>query len=161
MDMKEEDRAALLEFVQSGGLQDVVGTTRSYWGSRANQAGREVIGQYATAIGVDPKTLPPRAIARMASNIRFFIEEDRTGERQQRFEMGDPSFIDECVQDMLGLYVEPVRRATATAGARNLEQNRRLPAQGGPAGAPGPQAGQPQTRQQKREAARQFVLSNR
>jgi hypothetical protein len=152
----------LLQLVQSGQLNEILGTMQSYWGRHAQTTARDLVSQYAKAINVDPSTIPPRAVQRMAMHLKSFIEEDQTGERQMRFEHGDPRLVEECLADVQGLFVEPVRRSTNVGAAQNVERNRQLPNQG-PRGAVPPQGGgqQPRSRAETREAARQFVLNNK
>lgn len=153
----------VLALVQSGQLNEIAGTTQAYWARHAQQVSRDLVTRYAASVGVEPSTLGPRATNRMALQLKAFIEEDQTGDRQYRFEMGDPSLVEECLADMQGMFVEPVRRSTATAAARTVEQNRRLP-EAGARGAVPPAAAAPAgpiDRKARREAARQFVLANR
>lgn len=153
----------VLGLVQSGQLQELTGTTQAYWNRHAQTYARDMVAGYAKAIGVDPSTLSPRAVNRMALQLKAFIEEDPTGERQYRYEMGDPRLMEECLADVNGLFVDPVRRATNTAAARTVENNRRVPDAGprGPVPAQGGAPAQGRNRKDVREAARQFVLANR
>ena len=151
----------LLELARSGQLQEMRGTTDAYWQRHAQNTARELVTAYAKAIGVDATSLPPKAHQRMALQLKSFIEEDATGERQTRFEMGDPQLVQDCLDDMQGLFVEPVRRSQTQLAARTIEQNRRLP-DSGPRGQV-PPGGPPaqRTRKETSQAARQFVLNNR
>lgn len=124
----------LLELAQSGRLDDALGTTNSYWTRHANTYAREAALAYAKEIGKDLKDLPKNTVPRMALNLQAFIQEDRTGQRYQRYEMNDPSLIEEWLdQDIRPLYSTPLRSSLATQGARQVERNRRLP-QGGQRG---------------------------
>jgi len=153
--------AQVLELAKSGQLDELRGTAEAYWGRHAQTTARELVTQFAKSSGVDVSTLSPRVQNRMALHLKAFIEEDHTGQRQHRFEMADPSIVTECLADMDGMFLDPLRRSTAAAAARNLEQNRRLP-EAGVRGAVPPNPERPaQTKAERREAARQFVLSNR
>jgi len=153
----------VLALAQSGGLQEIQGTTQAYWNRHAQTLARDMVAGYAKSVGVDPSTLNPRAVQRMALHLKTFIEEDPTGERQYRYEMGDPRLVEEALADVAGLFVDPVRRATNTAAARTVENNRRVPDAGprGPVPAQGGAPAQGRSRKDVREAARQFVLANR
>jgi hypothetical protein len=151
----------ILELVKSGRLAEMQGTVEAYWGRHAQTTARELVNQFAKSAGVDVASLSPRAHNRMALHLKAFIEEDPSGQRQSRFEMADPSLIEEALADMNGLFIDPVRRSTAAAAARTVEGNRRLP-EAGVRGSVPPNAEKPaQTRSEKREAARQYVLANR
>lgn len=156
-----EQLQQVLKLVQSGQLNEMAGTTEAYWARHAQSISRDLVTKYAASVGVEASTLGARATNRMALQLKAFIEEDQSGQRQYRFEMGDPVLVEECLADMQGLFVEPVRRSTATAAARTVETNRRLPEAGPRGQIPPSAAAAPKSRKDIREAARQFVLSNR
>ena len=123
----------LLDLAASGRLDEVLATNQSYWSRHANTYARDAAGAYAKEIGVEVKDLPKSTINRMALNLQAFIQEDPSGQRYQRYELGDPGLLDEWLDDMKATYITPLRTRMATQGARTAEQNRRLP-QGGRGG---------------------------
>lgn len=155
--------ARVIQLASSGQFDEMSGTTAAYWQRHAQNFSRDIVEAYAKSVGVEANSLGPRALNRIAAQLKAYIEEDRTGERQERYEMGDPTLRDEFVADLTGLFTDPVRRSTNTAAARTVENNRRVP-DAGPRGAVPAQAGggaKPKTRAEIREAARQYVLANR
>lgn len=147
---KQALREALLEVMPElqdlGQLRETAGqgssVERAYWARIGNENGRAALAGLAKAMNRDVKDFPPNALPRIKRELLGFIREDETGRRGRRYEDGDPTLIDEFVQDVTGFWVAPTRQAVVQANAQNVERNRRLP-QTGPAGGVPPAEGAP------------------
>jgi hypothetical protein len=149
----------LLELLQSGQLEELRATGSSYWNRHANTFARDAATAFAKEVGVEVKDLPAHTVNRMALHLQAFIQEDRSGQRYQRYEYGDPALIEEWLADMKSMFVTPMRTRMASQGAATAERNRRLP-QGGQRGAMPPGGGQPPARLRGKDlmqAARRYA----
>lgn len=149
----------VLELMESGRLDSFEQSDQAGWRRHAMSMTQMAVDTYEKAAGLAAGSAPPRAIQRMARALQDFVEEDRSGERQSRYEMGDPTLIKECIEDLSGFFVKPIRALGQQHGARLTDQNRRLPSQGPRGGVP--PAGPPRkmTRAEKSQAAREYVLN--
>ena len=157
----------LRQMQESGTFGELTGMRDSYWQRHANTAARNAVAAYAKAAGIEAEQLPPNTMIRMARLLQLHIEEDETGRRQWRFENDDPSLMDEFMQEISGMFINPMRTAATRNTAQQVQINRGLPDTTGGGNIPGNGAGAagdpPQRLRGKdlREAARNFVLQNR
>lgn len=150
----------VLELAQSGQLDNLLSSDSAGWSRHAFQMTNSAVDAYAKAVGVPADKLPQRALTKLASELKGFIEEDGSGQRLQRYEAGDPRLIGEFIEDLTGFFIAPVRQAQTQLGAQLADRNRRLPSAGPKGGVP-PQGGaQKKSREEISAAARQFVLEN-
>ena len=152
-----EELRELMEWAKAGGHKAASSVEDAHWRRQAQQYGRELVQTYAKAINVDPATLPPKTMGRMANLFQAFIAEDRTGERTWRYEAADPDLLTEFVQEITGIFIEPQRRAATTTAATTVETNRNLPRVGPRGGVPPATPPAKLKGAELRQAARAFV----
>ncbi len=167
---REQLRSAFLEMfpeMQSlvngelhGAVQGSQASENAYWRRHASTMTGSAVDALAKELGQNAKDMGPKARARMAGELQRFIAEDTSGERNARYEEGDPTLIEELIADIRGFYVEPVRRSTTVTGAAAVERTRRLPSQGPSGGVPPtPPADKPKAGKALHEGARQDFLA--
>lgn len=132
---------------------------QAHWRRHAGQMVNQALSAWAKETGrTDVKTLGPAARGRMVNEMRMFINADPTGERNARYEEGDPTLVDELIAEMRGYYIDPVRQSATVTNATNVERTRRLPSTGQqgamPPAAPGPK---PKGRDLHEAARQQFL----
>jgi hypothetical protein len=132
---------------------------QAHWRRHAGQMVNQALSAWAKETGRgDVKSLGPAARGRMVNELRMFINADPTGERNARYEDGDPTIVDELIAEMRGYYIDPVRQSATVTNASAVERTRRLPSTG-PSGAMPPTAPGPKpTGKALHEAARQQFL---
>jgi hypothetical protein len=127
----------LFQMVESGQVDELGGTSDRVWKQHAHRMTSQAQEQYAKAVGVTVDKLPERAVNRLAREMKAYIDEDRTGDRLSRYEIGDPGLISDFIKDLTGFYVEPVRRQFPTRAAAAAARVQGLPASGrGASGTP-------------------------
>ena len=142
---------------EDGTFDSLVQTRDSVWGRNAHDAGGRAAAAWAEATGVKVSDLPPATQQRLGRDLRNFILDDETGAREQRYNRGDPSLIDEFVTDLKGVFVTPFQQQQQQQVVQRQVQVGRLPQQG-PKGGPPPQQGERRLdRRAVSEAARQSV----
>lgn len=142
---------------EDGTFDSLVQTRDSVWGRNAHDAGGRAAAAWAEATGVKVSDLPPATQQRLGRDLRNFILDDETGAREQRYNRGDPSLIDEFVTDLKGVFVTPFQQQQQQQVVQRQVQVARLPQQG-PKGGPPPQQGERRLdRRAVSEAARQSV----
>lgn len=153
----------VLELARSGRLQEFGQTGDAFWHRHALDTARGAAQKFATAAGITADKLPKGFEQRIAQQMMSFIQADRTGQRYQRYEGGDPTLVDEFVTELQEVWLNPFRVAANNDTARNLQQNRGLP-QRGASGAVPPNGGNgappKRTRDEIRAGARDFVRRN-
>lgn len=142
-----------------GGVRGAAQAEQAYWGRHASTMTQNAVDALAKELGQDAKAMGPQARSRMAAELQRFIASDRTGERNDRYEQGDPTLIDELIEDLRGFYVEPVRRSAGVQGASAAERVRRLPSTGPSGGIPPTPAPDKPKGKALHEAARQDFLA--
>lgn len=153
---KEAVLNRMLEAFEEGGAWDSVVQTRdNVWGRNAYDAGGRAAAAWAKLMGVEVKDMPKVTQQRLARELRSFILDDQTGQREQRYNFGDDTLIEEFVNDLQSTYVTPFRQQQQQQAVTRQEQVRRLPQQG-PKGGPPPQQATPRVdRRAVSEMARQ------
>jgi hypothetical protein len=154
----------LFEFQQQGGFNEALEGGRAYWTGHALNMSRALASSFAEQTGRDVRDLSPGHVKRFAGALRDFCNDDRSGERWQRYDEGDLSLVDECLEDLMGFYVTPRQTAVTTTNAQQVERTRRLPQQGVRTAPPAPQVqqteGQPRfaNKKERFRAMRQALL---
>jgi hypothetical protein len=130
----------LLDWLDKGGPDSMGSFEGASWRRHAQGMVTSALSEFAKATGTTVEKLPQGALGRMAAQLQSFIAMDRTGQRNERYEAGDPSLVTEFVKDLVGFYVDPYRQQRTTAVAETVQRGRRLPAATRQAAAPGPGA---------------------
>lgn len=144
-------------FQENGEFDTLIQTQQSIWGRTAYDAGGRAAEAWAKLTGQDVKEMSPAHRNRLARDLRNFILEDETGRREQQYNAGDQSLIEDFVQDLQGFFVKPLQQQSQQQAVQRVEAARRLPQQG-PRSGPPPQAGSPRPdRRAISEQARQAV----
>lgn len=148
----------VIEMARTGRLSEFEQTGDAYWKRHALSVSKDAAARFAKVAGLTEDKLPKGFERRIAGQLMEYISADRTGERYQRYEQGDSSLVDEFVEDLQNVWLNPFRVQANVDAALHVEKNRGLP-QRGPAGAVPPQAGggKKRTRDETRAAARDFV----
>ncbi len=157
-------RDALFQVVP--GLKDLLGVDfqaltqqtsevqRAHWQRHGQSMTSEALKQIAPLLGREVKDLQAAA-PKFRLMLRQFVEEDRTGQRAERYATGDLSLIDEFVSDVKGFWFTPAQQQSQQAAAHQAERVRRLPSTGQTGGVP-PSDGPPKPQgKDVHEAARQ------
>lgn len=143
------------------GRDSIDGFQASYWGRHAAETVNDAVQQYAAAAGVTVEKLGATATAQMARQLQSYISADGSGGRREAYERRDPGFIKEFIADLTGFFVNPLRAATATTSAQNVQRAQSLPSSRGAAGVP-PSGAAPTDRPKGKalhEMARQALLA--
>lgn len=165
---KQQMREALLEVMPElrdiGELKQTAGqgggAEAAYWRRHGHEMSRQALAGVAKAMNREVKEMGPTARERVSRELLGFIRSDRTGERNARYEDGDPTLIEEFVGDLTNFWIQPTRQATVQANAQNVERTRRLPQTGPAGGVPPPDgAPAPKTAKEVHERARQRFLA--
>lgn len=156
--------AQVLELARSGRLQEMGSSGDAYWQRHALTTARDAAGKFATAAGITADKLPQNFERRVARELMAYIQSDRTGQLYQRYEQGDPTLVDEFVNELKGAWLTPFQVQANNDTARNHDQNRNLPRRGVSGGVP-PNAGNngnppKRSREEIRRGAREFVRQN-
>lgn len=125
-----EDRLdQLLGFVDH--IPNVTATLDRYWNSSV-QSTLDAVSTKFDALGIKVNMADPDDAEIVRGSLVSYIKADRTGAREQRFEAGDPSVIDDFAKYFHGKFVGGARVAATTSTARELEDQRRRLPQAGP-----------------------------
>ncbi len=147
--------AELLDGKLSEGVEAASRREEEDWQRHGLRMVNQGVTAWAKVMGRDAKALGARGQQFIMNELRQFIGADRSGERNRRYEQGDPTLIDDLVADMQGYYVDPVRQASTTTAATAAERNRRLPSTGPVGGIPPTAPGEKPKGKAVHEAARQ------
>jgi hypothetical protein len=163
--MREAIAELFPELKEIGQLREQAGqggaAEAAHWRRHGHDMTRQAVSGLAKGMGREVKDMPANTRERVSRELLGFIRSDRSGERNARYEDGDPSLIDEFVADLTGFWIQPTRQAAVTANAQNVERTRRLPQTGPSGGVPPADApAAPKTAKEVHERARQRFLAS-
>lgn len=134
----------MLEMGASGTFDELGQSGNAMWQRHAADMSRYGVEQLAKTMGKTAKDLGAGGLRRVARELQSFIQEDPSGERRSRYEMGDVTLVDEMLTELTGFYVQPAQVASAVQGSQQVARVRALPSSGPRTGPPPPAASQQQ-----------------